>query len=295
MENKYCIHELLKNQKFKKYRDSLGKGPEFDRYARKARFLDKVWPEDFTVDQVVDSLLLNLHQDYDSIITDLPSEFSARDCESSIHVGNTNQIGIFYTGKLSKEVEVSDYRMACLSVHFRDNGEKGMYIENIQGEIPEENFDRRGVRRIFGKLNSHFGEDWRVGLLRQTADYARAKDIKVKGKVPGVFAFIGHSISEYPMYSINYVRTYLQIGIDLEDIEFARLWEGLHSWDAAVKSLKTKSPEERIERLSSAANEYGKSYRRLWRECYNESKLNLDEFYEQSQEECKRIFAEYLE
>ena len=61
-----------------------------------------------------------------------------------------------------------------MGLHFHDLGDSQvMCLDNVQGEIKEGEYTRREVQRVFGKLSSHFEEDWRVGLLRQAAQYGQ--------------------------------------------------------------------------------------------------------------------------
>ena len=295
--------EVLQTDRFQEYVESLRdpnaflESLDWELNERKINRFKKVLPDDFSVDQLVSSLLLNLQQDYDAIITDLPPGFHARETrERTVHVGNTNQIGIHYEGEIKKGEDKSDTRIACVSFHFRDiGGGHFMYLENVQGELKEGHYSRREIRRIFGKLNSHFGEDWRIGLLRQPLKYARDQGMEVKGNVPGVFYFIRDSLIEHPIYALNYVQTYLRLGLPLEDITFNPTPKEIQArWDRAISFLETETPEERLRLLSLAAREYTKTYDRLHHQWLEEEDINYPMFEAGCKKEFARVFTKYL-
>ncbi len=273
------IERLLQTEQFQAHIATLEDPEEFLQTVDwavndyKVSQLLKAFPKDLTVDQLVASLLLNLQQDYDTIVTNLPPFFSARESKIWIHPGYSNQIGIHFEGKLRKmDVEDAKRRVATFGVHFRDiDGTQCMYLDSIQGELKEGRHTTvREIRRVYGKLATHFGEDWKVGLLRQAMEHAHAQDMDVRGRVPGIFCLIGSSRPEYPLYSLNYVRTYLSLGIPLEKIEFNPVPDDIPAnWDGALSFLQTIDPEEQQQRLGAAARDYARAARQLW------SKINI--------------------
>lgn len=300
-----AIEALSQTEQFKNYLDSLQDPGSFEQrlVLEATRFkidrLEEHLPRGLTPDQLAATILLNLQQDYDFVVTDLPAEFQAKESLHSIHPECTNQIGIYYWGEIQKGKKVENFRVACLSLHFLDMGDKQvMYINNVQGELNEErrgHFSHREVRRVFGKLNSHFREDWRVGLVRQVIEYARDRSMEVKGRVPGVFWFLGDSLPEYPLYSLYYVQTFLQSGIPLENIEFAQLPKNVQlRWRDTVDFLQTKTLDERLHLLALATDEYAKSYRRFKYQWFREKAIDLSTFEANTAREGLRVFAEYL-
>lgn len=296
------IGTLSQTEQFRKYIDSLPDPEAFRQKLAleatefKVSLLERALPQNLTSDQLTASLLLNLQQDYDSLITNLPAEFQAKESKSAIHIGNTNQIGIYYAGKIQNGKGNIKSRIACISLHFRDiDGAQTMYLEGVQGELKESKHPRREVRRVFGKLNSYFGEDWRAGLLRQPVKYAYDQGMSVRGTVPGLFSFIATSLPEYPIYSLCYLQTYLRIGVPLEDIEFTQVSAEIQTkWVDAVNFLKTKTQEERLLLLAQATNEYARSYRRLMHQWLREKTIDVPTFDESTKEEYARIFAQHL-
>lgn len=294
------IERLLQTEQFKRYMDLLPNPNAFlqklDWAATECKVsqLEGAFPKDITVDQLVSSVLLNLQLDYDSMITNLPMGFTAKQSKLYIHACNTNQIGIYYGDEIRNNTEL-DNRIACVSLHFRDmDYTRYMYIENVQGELKERKCPRRDVRKIFGKLNSHFGEDWRVGLVRQLVQYAHDQGMEVRGQVPGVFSLLRNSLPEYPLYSLNYVRTYLRSGIPIENIEFKFVSEEVQPrWDAARDFLKTKNPEERLHLLDLASKEYTESYRQL-RHQWLEERIDGPTYDTSCKREFGTVFEKYL-
>lgn len=288
---------LLKYEKFQKHLNSLENKDSFiDRLdsflqSYKLENFKTNIPKDFTFVNFADSLLLNLQQDYNSIISNLPSDFIARESKERIHIGNVNQIGIYYQGKK---------RVACLNVYFQDkSGSKFMYIDNIQGDIKSStiNSSLKEIHKTFGKLNNYFGEDWRAGLSKQLVDYAKTRDIKVKGKVPGLFFLFESSITDYPIYSLNYVQTFLRSGIPFEDIEISPLQNGFEwadsLWSEAISSLKLKDLEDRLTALNSASKEYTKFYNDSWEEIYKDCS-KFEDFKLNCKKESIKVFEKYL-
>lgn len=297
-----AIETLSQTEQFRKYMDLLQDPGTFrqklglETTKFKIDRLKEALPPDLTPDQLATTILLNLQQDYGSMIVDLPAEFQARESEHAIHVGNTNQIGVHYTGEIQKGKGNVDFRIACISLHFRDiDGTQSMYLEDVQGELRESKYSCREVRRVFGKLNSYFGEDWRVGLLRQTLNYAYDQGMQVKGKVPGIFWYMGSSLAEYPFYSFCYVQTYLRVGIPLENIEFKPVSDDVQiKWGDAVNFLKTRDQEERLHLLTLAIDDYAKSYRRLRYEWLKEKTIDVFTFDANTEREGARVFAQYF-
>lgn len=297
------IQMLLRTQQFRRYVDSL---PNPDAFLEKLGLpetqckltsLEEAFPEEFNPEQVKESLLLNLQQDYDSMVSDLPPDFRARESKAAIHVGNTNQIEICYDGKINNKINRENVRIACIGLHFRDIGNaRLMYFENVQGELKEGGYySRREVRRIFGKLNSHFGDDWRVGILRQLIKYAHNRDMEVRGQVPGLFYFFASSITQYPLYSLNYVQTYLKSGISLEHIEFKPIDHRTRGiWPKAMVFLATKNQEERLGLIRLAAGEYAQSRDYLRHQWLKEKTIDCETFDESCEEEFARVFEKYF-
>ncbi len=293
-EFKKCVTSLENPDFFlNKYKEAVNDDGEY-----LIERLSKVFPEELTQSQWISSILLNLQQDYGAIISDLPDEFRSEESKSCIHVGNSNQIRVYYNGILRKGGEKANKWVACIGLHFRDMGDaQVMCLEDIQGELREgSRFSRREVRRIFGKLNTHFDGDWRIGLLKQPIQYARDREMKIIGRVPGLFFLFGSSIAEFPMYSLNYVRTYLQSGIALEDIEFDKIQRDdlRTTWDTALDVLKTKDHAERLHLLNSAANEYIKTYDIFYDRLLNDKMFKYSEYEKRLQEEFARVFEKYL-
>lgn len=230
------------------------------------------------------------------MIVDLPAEFQARESERFIHIGNTNQIGVHYTGEIQKGKGNVDFRIACISLHFRDiDGTKSMCLEDVQGELKESKYSRREVRRVFGKLNSYFGEDWRVGLFRQAIGYACDRGMEVKGRVPGVFWFLGDSLPQYPLYSLCYVQTFLRSGIPLENIEFAKVPDYVQlRWGDVVNFLQTKTLDERLHLLALATDDYARLYGRLKHQWLREKVIDFSIFEANTVREGLRVFAEHF-
>lgn len=292
--------ELLGTKQFREYLGSLQDpnlflqkvNSEVNTY--KIDMLNNIFPKDFSLDQRVASLLLNLQQDYDTMIKNLPGEFQMKE-SGLIHVGNTNQIGVYYNGRIQRGKERFGSRIACVSLHFRDiSGAQIMHIESIQGELIERRYSRREVRRVFGKLNSYFREDWKVGLLRQLCGYAHDRRMGVKGEVPGIFCFFGSSFREYPMYSLNYVQTYLRAGVSLENIEFRPVPDDVKTrWDMAINFLKNRNPEERLSLITSAAKAYTNSYTQL-RSKWLEEEAKSQGFSVSNEMEFARVFTKYF-
>lgn len=112
---------------------------------------------------------LNLSHELEDMITKLPVKFEAKRQLDLIHPGNINQVGIYFKGEISDKFNSKRISpIASIGLYFNDeNGRDVLNITGIQGELTEDirGYSRREVRRVFGKLNTFFEEDWRSWFM----------------------------------------------------------------------------------------------------------------------------------
>jgi hypothetical protein len=185
-----------------------------------------------------------------------------------------------------------------LSFYFLDTkNSKELILENIQGNIrlDDRQYSYKQINHVFDKLRTFYGVDWRQGLFQQVYNYGKKQGMTVRGKIPGMFYDTNSFEAAYPLYALNYLGVYLQIGIHLDDIVFKKSSDKWNShWQNVVSYLKNKSPEERIILVKKAAKEYRTFFTRnkhIWK---YEHKMDEIIFKKNCENEYKRIFSEIL-
>jgi len=293
----------LNNTYFKKHLDNAQDKDRIISQLEKATELGKInwlldaFPKTLDDEEIYSSLFLNISTDYSKIITKYPSEFRVAESKDRIHVGHTNQMGVYYDGRISEYIDYPDARVASFSFHFLDtkNG-KELLLEGIQGDIYKDSghLTFKEAKRMFGKLNTYYGVDWRQGILKQVYDYGKEQGMNVKGNIPGIFYLFGSSITEYPLYALNYLSTYLKIGIPFEDITFRRVIEDdiRTPMVNACKFLESKSYDDKASLIQKAASEYGAQFSSnrdawLWKH-----KIELRDYEKNCVIAYKKIFSE---
>lgn len=220
--------------------------------------------EDRRIQNFFSSIILNAEQNYGAMISDLPNGFFSRETECNVHIESQNELEV-----MCKENNV-DKRIITASVYFLDNsGEKTMYVNNIQGNPAKPKKISKENMRLYGKLNNYFEENWRVGIAKQLKEYANKENLKFKGVVSGLFSHWGAGVKTYPVYSIDYVRTYLSAGLLIDEIEFedAKFTSGdyisekkqincLEPWNIIKDYLRSKDMAESSDFLFSIRKQY---------------------------------------
>jgi len=298
---------LLRNTHFKTYLNNAHNPEEvLDRWEKaldtdKVHGLLKAFPKTFDEDETYSSLLLNLTANYNQIINKLPEGFSVIEAEESnelVHLGITNQIDIYFNNILSKERhKPSTSKIACMSFYFLDSKKgKELRIEEVQGEISTArgHFSDKEIQRVFGKLSTFYGVNWKQGLLQQVYDYGKELGMNVKGEIPGIFHFYNgtSSMPQYPIYTIDYLTAYVNIGIPTDDIIISPVPEDIQSqWDKAFSFMKTKTNKEKDLLMKRANNAYREEYK-LYKKDLDEQKLTHSDFEEKFKKTYIKIFSE---
>jgi hypothetical protein len=297
---------LLQDMHFKKYLDSAHNPKKvLDRWEKmldtnKVHELLNTFPKTLDKDEKYSSLLMNLTIDYNQIINRLPKGFSLIESNEpdSTHVDNTNQIDIYFNDILSKGInEPSTFKVACMSFYFLDTKKgKELRIENIQGEISTASgyFSDNEIKRVFGKLSTFYSVNWKQGLLQQVYDYGKEQGMTIKGELPGIFYFYSHrsSLPEYPIYTLDYLTTYLKIGIPLDNIIIRTVPEDIKSrWEKTFSFLRTKTDEEKVSFVKQAADAYRKEFRQNKNDLYKHQ-LALSAFENNCKKTYERVFSE---
>jgi hypothetical protein len=96
------------------------------------------------------------------------------------------------------------------------------------------------------------------------------------------------------MYALNYLSTYLKIGIPIDNIRFQRVSEDIPSWDDAKAFLRTKSQEEQITIAHNAAEAYRQFYTTSKRKGLQGDIQNWKNHKDECKQEYHRIFSEIL-
>src|SRR3989344_2864621 len=227
-DEKVSLIRLVSNGKIKDresflkkiYNDNVQYINSEEKLGKINRFLE-YFPSFLSEDELFSSINLNLKFNFDNLQIPLPENFNIFESKTAIHIGNLNQLSIEYSGAESEK-----RRIACLSLYFlnRDK-QRELRLNNIQGEIKPTRFGyffnkKRKIHRIFGKLDYFYGKDWRAGLIEKIKSFGEKEGMKVIGEMPGIFSHLGSSISEYPLYSLYYLNSFLKAGIPLENIDF---------------------------------------------------------------------------
>ncbi len=302
------ITKLLNNEHFKNYLDTTPNPNKFINRLEKISETNKIgrllrcFPEELSEDKIYSSLLMNINMDYNEVFQKVPTDFEINESINRIHTGNANQIGINFKKNIPKEkknLEEETRRIACASFYFLDTEEgKKLLIENIQGDIHRGTgwYTDREIMRVFGKLNTFYKTNWRVGILQQVYDYGKMQKAEVKGIIPGLFALWSVSIQEYPMYALDYLSTYLKIGIPLENIEFKNAtYQNINpNWQNIIPFLEKKTTEEKIQIVRDAANAYRKAFKTNRDGWLFKNAITMEEYKSNCINAYERIFSTML-
>ena len=223
------------------------------------------------------SISMNLNFDFDSMNINLPQDFEIHRSES-LHPENIIQYDITY----SDPVFLKGIKSIAADFGFylsREKSENFLTITGVQGrlstirfgfqdkfrESDDENYDVlkkrsiKAIKRVFGKLNHFYGEDWRVGIIREIKKVSEEKNLGLRGFVPGTRDVGTLSIPMYPMYSIYTFNSFLKAGICEDNIYFSSSHPNLEfTWDKIRASIKGGEP---IKNLDNLSGDYARFYK----------------------------------
>lgn len=123
-----------------------------------------------------------------------------------------------------------------------------------------------------------------VGLCSQLVEYGSQNDINVKGEIPGIFYLMNtDSKSEFPMYFLNHMLTYLRSGIDGENIILPRLDDPLLNKGAGEIYSRACDLDEnsRIKYLQDSLKNYTVNFQRLRKKYLESREINLNDSKEE--------------
>lgn len=264
------------------------------------RILEKL-EEKVDENNVLESFFLNANINYGKIFPSLSTEFTVKESTKKIHVEVIHQAEIYFNGDLTNNSKKKNSaRIATLGFYFSKTNEgTELHIENIQGDIHTSsgNYTNREIMRVFGKLNACYDQNWRAGIAQDIKNYGVEQEAVVKADIPGLFYFLDSSMPQYPLYTINYLNTYLNIGIPLDNIEFGQTPDTntkhvfVNSlWKDVTTFLETKPLDEQTKLLADASKEYGTLHKQYELEWLSNDHISTDDY----EANCERAFKKIM-
>lgn len=241
------------------------------------------------------SISLNLSLDLNEMKINLPKNFNIRP-SNLIHPENIHQLSILYNE--SKNSSDNDLWIASTGFYLLAGKEQNKFIINsIQGQLkyPEKDkiIKKRGSR-IFGKLNSFYKEDWRVGIIKGIKDLGEKKNLEVFGKMPPIFYLFGSSTAEYPLYSTYNLLSFLKADISLDNILFENTPIDFKSnWNSIIPKIREEDLSKGILSLENLSREYRKFYsnqKNLW---LSSGEIKLNEFEKNCREKADELMNSF--